>query len=114
MLIEDFHFLRPLWLLGLLPLLWLAWFWVKRTQSGSGWEASIDNDLLSVLLDAGHKRSNRWLQFLLLAALVCSAVGLAGPTWQKLPQDVQQKNDALVILLDLSLSMLAEDVKPSM
>lgn len=110
---DEFHFLRPLWLAGLLPLAWLAWYWVKRTQSGSGWESTIDNNLLNVLLDAGHKRSNRWLLGLLLAALTAGTVGLAGPTWQKLPQDVEQKNDALIILLDLSLSMLAEDVKPS-
>ena len=113
MQIEDFHFLRPWWLLSLLPLLMFAWYWVKRTQSGSGWETTIDDDLLAVLLDGAHKRTNRWLSFLLLVAFTCSAVGLAGPTWQKLPQNVEQKNDALVIILDLSLSMLAEDIKPS-
>lgn len=111
--IEDFHFLRPWWLLSLLPLVWFAWYWVHRTQSGSGWETTIDNDLLTVLLDGAHKRTNRWLHFLLLVAFTFSAIGLAGPTWQKLPQNVQQKTDALVIILDLSLSMLAEDVKPS-
>jgi len=113
MSIDAFHFLRPYWLIALLPLLVLAWYWVKRTQSGSGWETTIDDNLLNVLLDTGHKRSNRWLRIALLTSLVASTVGLAGPTWQKLPQNVEQKNDALVVLLDLSLSMLAQDIKPS-
>jgi len=113
MLLDAFHFLRPMWLIALIPLLALAWYWVKRTQSGSGWEATIDDNLLVALLDAGHKRSNRWLRTALLVSLIGAAVGLAGPTWQKLPQNVEQKNDALVILLDLSLSMLAQDIKPS-
>ena len=111
--VEDFHFLRPWWLLGVPPLLWLAWYWVKRTRGGSGWESAIDNQLLSVLLDSASTRVTHWLRWLLLGALTLSLLGLAGPTWQKLPQNVEQKNDALIILLDLSLSMLAEDVKPS-
>jgi len=110
---EEFHLLRPMWLLAFIPIAALAWYWVKRTQSGSGWETAIDDNLLNVLLDAGPKGSNRWLRVLLLGAMAVGALGLAGPTWEKLPQNVEQKNDALIILLDLSLSMLAEDVKPS-
>ena len=34
-------------------------------------------------------------------------------TWQQLPQPVEQKNDALIVLFDLSLSMYAEDLSPS-
>ena len=112
-MIENFHLLRPAWLLALIPIAALAWYWIKRTQSGSGWESAVDDDLLNVLLDSGPKRSHRWMRFLLLLALAITALGLSGPTWEKLPQNVEQKNDALIILLDLSLSMLAEDIKPS-
>ena len=112
-MLEDFHFLRPLWLLALIPLLALAWWWLRRTRSGSGWETAVDSELLAVLLDAEPGGTARWLGRLLLAALIAGCVGLAGPVWEKLPQNVEQKQDALVILLDLSLSMLAEDVKPS-
>jgi len=38
---------------------------------------------------------------------------LAGPTWQKIPQGVFQNNSALIIALDLSPSMRAEDNTPS-
>jgi len=40
-------------------------------------------------------------------------IALAGPTWEKLPQSVYQKETALVIALDLSRSMDAADLKPS-
>lgn len=112
-MLEYFHFLRPVWLLAFVPIAALAWYWIKRTQSGSGWESAIDDKLLNVLLDTGPRGSNRWLKALLLCAMAIGTLGLAGPTWEKLPQNVEQKNDALIILLDLSLSMLAEDVKPS-
>ncbi|XOV81926.1 MAG: VWA domain-containing protein [bacterium] len=110
---EEFHFLRPFWLLALPLLALLGWYWVRKTQTGSGWESSIDDNLLRVLLDGAHKQANRSLVVILIAALCLTSLGVAGPTWQKLPQSVEQKNDALIILLDLSLSMLAEDVKPS-
>lgn len=110
---EAFHFLRPMWLLALIPILAMAWWWLKRTQSGSGWEAAVDNELLAVLLDAEQSRGGRWLGRCLVLSLMLSCVGLAGPVWEKLPQNVEQKNDALIVVLDLSLSMLAEDLKPS-
>jgi Ca-activated chloride channel family protein len=110
---EEFHFLRPLWLMALPALILLGWYWVRKTQTGSGWESSIDDNLLNVLLDGAHKQANRALGIFLISALAAASIGVAGPTWQKLPQSVEQKNDALVVLLDLSLSMLAEDVKPS-
>ena len=110
---EEFHFLRPWWLAAIIPLALLAWLWVRRHRSGSGWEASIDPVLLSVLLQDNQRKAGRWLGLLLTLALALACLGLAGPTWQKLPQNVEQKQDTLIILLDLSLSMLAEDEQPS-
>ena len=112
-MLDDFHFLRPEWLLALLPLLFIALVWLRRNQRGSGWDSAIDDALLTVLLDGGQRASHRLIRWLLLGALAVGCVGIAGPTWEKLPQSVEQKDDALIILLDLSLSMLAEDVKPT-
>ncbi len=66
-----------------------------------------------MLLEGGGDRRSRYLPWLLALALALAAVGLAGPTWQRLPQPVERKTDALVIVFDLSLSMFAEDVAPS-
>ena len=110
---DDFHFLRPLCLLAFFPLVALIHFWVKKTHGRSKWLSAINSELLSVLIEDNAKSSGTWLKAALLFALFVSVIGLAGPTWEKLPQNVEQKNDALVILLDLSLSMLGEDIKPS-
>jgi Ca-activated chloride channel family protein len=111
--LEDFHFLRPWWLAALVPLCVLAWFWVRRTQASSKWETTISSELLDVLIDRSTNTSSRWLTATLLICALLAPVGLAGPTWERLPQEVEQRNDALIVLLDLSLSMLAEDVEPS-
>jgi Ca-activated chloride channel family protein len=42
-----------------------------------------------------------------------AAIALAGPSWQKLPDSSFTSRDARVLVLDLSLSMLAEDLKPN-
>ena len=110
---DEFHFLRPLCLLAFFPLVALIHFWVKKTHGRSKWLSAINSELLSVLIEDNAKSSGTWLKAALLFALFVSVIGLAGPTWEKLPQNVEQKNDALVILLDLSLSMLGEDIKPS-
>ena len=110
---STFHFLRPWWLLALIPLALLIYYWIRRTREHSAWSAAISLPLLEVLLDnksvatAGRLRTALWLGALL------ATIGLAGPAWEKLPQPVEQKNDALVIVLDLSLSMFARDVSPS-
>ena len=110
---ESLHFIRPLWFVALAPILVLAWFWFRRTRSGSAWQNAISSELLPVLLDVQETRSGQWLRGIMLTAITLAVIGLAGPTWEKLPQNVEQKNDALVVLLDLSLSMWAEDLKPS-
>ncbi len=112
-LVQDFHFLRPWWLLAAIPAAWLGLQWARRRASGSHWEDALEPQLLSVLLESSGKTRGRHYGLLLAAALSIGAVGLAGPTWQKLPQPVEQQNDALVILFDLSLSMYAEDLSPS-
>ena len=47
-----------------------------------------------------------------LGALL-AVLALAGPAWKKIPQPVFSDRNALVIALDLSLSMDATDVTPS-
>jgi Ca-activated chloride channel homolog len=111
--LADLHFVRPLWLLAVLPVALLAIAWARRRAADSHWESSIEPALLNVLLEPGRKDPGRRLPWMVAGALTLAAVGLAGPSWERLPQPVEQRNDALVVVLDLSLSMLAEDVAPS-
>jgi Ca-activated chloride channel family protein len=87
--------------------------WARRRMAASHWESSIDSALLEVLLEPGGRGTFKRISWLLAFALAIGALGIAGPAWERLPQPVEQKSDALVIVLDLSLSMFARDVQPS-
>ena len=112
-MLEYFHLIRPWWLLALLPVVAIAILWSRRNSGQSKWTSAISKDLLKVLLEDSTARAKRWFSALVVGTLILVTVGLSGPAWQKLPQEVEQKQDTLIILLDLSLSMFANDVKPS-
>lgn len=110
---QDFHFLRPWWLLGALPALALAALWARKHLAGSHWQDAVEPRLLDALLERAQESRHRWTAWAAALALLVGTAALAGPTWQRLPQPVEQKEDGLVILFDLSLSMYAEDLSPS-
>lgn len=108
-----FHFLRPQWFVALLPLALLAWFMFFRKGAHSNWEAVVDEGLLPHILIRGAGRTRRAAIILAVTGGLLGIVALAGPAWDKLPQPVFTSQDALVIALDLTLSMDANDVSPS-
>ncbi|MEH6471723.1 MAG: VWA domain-containing protein [Halopseudomonas sp.] len=111
--LANFHFLRPLWLL-LLPLVGLLAVWLWRQQHGANqWQSLIRAELLQHLLERQPSRQSRWPLVALLLAWILATLALAGPTWEKLPQPLYNKQDALVLILDLSPSMMARDLKPN-
>ncbi len=108
-----FHFIRPLWLLAIIPVILLTiLLWVKQKNTQQ-WRRFISPHLLSHLLDATQVKQRRWPLIGLAALWLISIIAIAGPAWEKIPQPVEQDIEALVICWDLSPSMLAEDVKPS-
>lgn len=111
--VTDFHFLRPLWFLALLPIAVLTWWLAKRHDDNSGWQQAIDATLLPHLISVAVTQRRKRLWPLVCCAWVVGVVALAGPSWQKLPQPVMQQQDALVVVLDLTLSMYATDKSPS-
>lgn len=114
MLIEqNFHFLRPLWLLALIPALLLVMYLWRINESASSWDRAIDKDLLPYLLDGSKSAAERTPLILLLTAWTLAILALAGPVWEKIAQPVQQRQDALVIVYDQSLSMYAADFDPN-
>ncbi len=113
LLFNQFHFLRPEWLLAMIPAMLLALFFWRQKNSAINWRSAINPQLLDHLIDGGTQKAARWPWLVLLLAWLITAIAMAGPTWTKLPQPIHKKQDALVIVLDLSLSMLAEDIKPS-
>lgn len=110
--LAELQLLRPGWLLALLPLAAL-WLWgLRRQRRQARWSDAVDPHLLPWLLaDAGRSARLPWL--LLAGAWLLAVLALAGPSWERVEQPAVQRQDALVIVLDLSVSMFARDVPPS-
>ena len=111
--VENFHFLRPLFLLGLVPAVILVATLGFLHSRNSSWHKAVDASLLPFLLEQ-NTRSRQYLPLYgLLSIWVLSIIALAGPAWQQIPSPVQEREDAMVIVQDLSLSMYSTDLNPS-
>lgn len=109
----EFHFLRPGWLLALLPLAGALWLMLKHKRSRGNWGTVCDKQLLPHILLDRPLRQDRWPLALFALGGLLAILALAGPTWERLPVPVFRNEAALVIALDLSLSMDAADIKPT-
>ena len=79
--LEQFHFLRPWWLLGFIPLLWLLLQMARSTLISRSWEAVVDRQLLPFIL-VGNTTARGTVPSVLLG--ICGTlaiVALAGPVW---------------------------------
>ena len=89
-------------------------FLLSHQRVGSkSWEAICDAHLLPHLLVGNDRTQSRGPYVLLAVAWTLCILALAGPAWSKLPQPVYRSQSALVLVLDLSRSMDAEDMRPS-
>jgi len=115
-MLQSFHFLRPEWLIALPFIALLLLLIKKRSKQNSGWESVCDAELLKFQLarhSAPKATSIHLLQWFVPITFFITIIALAGPSWEKKQQPVFQQGNALIVLLDLSLSMNAQDIKPS-
>ena len=112
----EFHFLRPWWFLGLAPALLVLSLYQWRRRSAGNWEQIINPALLPFLMQGEGKTTGKsgWLLAALGLTWALCCISLAGPTWQQLPQPVLKQDSAAILVFDLSPSMLAEDIPPSL
>jgi len=113
-ILHAFHFLRPWWLLAIPLWVLLSYGVWKMRRQDSGWAKLCDPALLTYLVGdtpAPEKSGFRIAAMMLSGVLAISA--LAGPVWKQWPQPVFRAQSGMIIVLDLSRSMLAGDIKPS-
>jgi Ca-activated chloride channel family protein len=122
--INNFHFIRPWWFLAFFAL-FLILFLLKRIRYyQSPWQHFLPAHLANALLENNNKSANNtaekvtassqgsyWSKPLFIGT--CIIVALAGPAWQKLPQPVYQLERGAVLIMDMSYSMYATDIKPN-
>lgn len=112
-MLADFHWLRPEWLWAL-PLVALITFTMTRRELAPGnWQRIVDPALAPYVLSraASGRHSYRW--WLLALGGIIAVLSLAGPSWNRVELPVFRSEQAMVIALDLSRSMDAQDLTPS-
>ena len=109
----EFHFLRAGWIL-LIPISILLIFFFKRRMLTIGnWEKLIDKRLLPYVMSRSQLSDNQYKWWLISLISVLSIIALAGPTWERIEQPSFRTDQSLVIALDLSRSMNAQDITPN-
>lgn len=112
-MLADFHFLRPEWLIALPFVLLTAVLFARRRLGPGSWEFVVDPQLAPHVLSGSQANGidSRWI--LLGVTGVLGVLALAGPAWERIEQPMFRSEQALVVALDLSRSMDAQDVAPS-
>jgi Ca-activated chloride channel family protein len=110
---SDFHFLSPEWLLALLPLGAILWGIGRRGMGADAWRKVVDPNLLPHLLVEGIHKAGRLPLTLLACGWLAAVVALANPTFERLPVPAYRGELVRLVVLDLSRSMEAADLKPS-
>src|SRR5262249_19583153 len=108
-----FHFIRPEWLLALIPAALLWWFLRRGTDAAQPWRKIIAPHLLPHLLSGRTEKSRFGPLELIAVGWLVSIIAIAGPTWTHEPAPFADDTAALAIVVKISPSMKTEDIQPS-
>ena len=113
MIETDFHFIRPLWLIMIPFIFFLIIVFKKRRLSVGNWGNIIDKKLIPYVLHRDQLKEDPKKWWLFTVTGILAVIAMAGPTWEKIQQPSFRADQALVIALDLSRSMNAQDLSPN-
>lgn len=108
------QFANPQFLIGLLlvPAAGLFFYWAGRQQKQA--ISRLGEQTLIRRLSANiNWRGRRWQTLLWLGALTLFIITLARPQWGSEVREIEQEGLQVFIALDVSQSMMAQDIKPS-
>lgn len=110
---SQFAFLRPLWLLAILPVVGV-WFVLRRSQDPSDrYTNLVAPHLLKHMVVRPENRNFIRPTNVLLIECILLVIALAGPSWRAEPSPFAQEEAGLMIVLKVSPTMKAEDLLPS-
>lgn len=110
--LRQFHFLQPLWLLGLLALPVLLWAGLRGDKSHRALGRLVDQELLPYVV-TGKVQFTRLPSTLLALGWMLGVLALAGPTWSRVAEPMFADRAAQVVAISLSQHMQTRDVPPS-
>ncbi|MCU7960611.1 MAG: VWA domain-containing protein [gamma proteobacterium symbiont of Bathyaustriella thionipta] len=111
----NLTWLRPEWWLAVIPLAIVIFLLWRHNSSTNRWQKVCDQSLLPYITTGYNGRTGQhWKRPLMIALpALLMITALAGPALEKPTRQLYTDQSALVILLDLSRSMNAADIKPS-
>lgn len=113
-MMSEFHFLRPEWLMAFIPLVAVFFMQQRALKLKGQWKDIVSPALQPYMLKhQTNQRSASVIKYALVLAAALAIIALAGPSWKKQPSQIFNSQAGLVIALDLSLSMTAQDITPS-
>lgn len=106
---EQGQYLWFLWILPVLLLIYiLYWYWRRRQINALG-----DRALLQRLIPGWADNRQHLKIALILSAFLFLIVAYANPQWGNKKEKVKAKSSDVFIALDISQSMMAEDISPN-
>lgn len=112
-MIATLHFLRPWWLLTIIPLLILAGFLWTQSPKLHAWNEICDSHLLDHLLQKKGQGKRIFSLAFLFLSIFFMILSIAGPAWYKLPVATYKPVKPRVLVLDMSDNMLRNDLTPN-
>ncbi len=108
----NLHLQHPYWLFAALPLLFLIRCLHTQDRNDDHWRHACDPHLLPHLL-LTEVRNTRWIKPALASMWLFCIMALSGPCFSQTATTLYRQQDALVIALDMSSTLLANDITPN-
>ncbi len=107
--IQNPHILLLLWAL---PLFWGAFAYAgwRRRQALERFAAANLLPLINTTISISRRR---WKAAMIMGAFVMLVIALSRPAWNPMPKQLRREGRDLVFILDVSRSMLADDLRPN-
>lgn len=107
--LQNIYVLHLLWIVPFLLAVFI-YAWRKRRRA---LEIFIDSGLLSRIHISVNNSKRHWKAAMLLTSVVFIIFAMTRPAWNPKPETIERRGRDLVFLLDVSKSMLAEDLLPN-
>ncbi len=108
----EWRALALLWLLALVPAAVGFFVWALRRRR-QALQRFAEARLLPSLAPDLDERRQRWRAVMVIGTLALLVLALAGPRWGFHWEEVHREGVDIIVALDTSRSMFAEDVKPN-
>lgn len=109
---EDFRFLRPVFLWLLIPVFVILALGLISLREEVKWRKVIAPHLRPYIIKSGSEGLKKRMQVVMLVFLSIAILGLSGPAWKTIEVPGKTLETPVVLLLDLSPSMMGTDLQP--